>query len=101
MFTEYFDYPLGQILSDNLHIQYTSISCCSLNFSTLVLIFSLILKSNSHLIRLGIEGILYIALSYHTYVSDDFDCCAPQHVVLFVGESLAGSNNNGLAGVDA
>lgn len=57
--------------------------------------------TGTHLLRLGVEGVLDVALAHDAEVSDDFDGRVPQHVVLAVVESLTGRHDDGLPSMDA
>lgn len=54
-----------------------------------------------YLFRLGVEGVLDVALSHDAQVSDDFDGRAAEHVVLVVVERLTGRHHDGLSSMDA
>ncbi|GKT92902.1 LOW QUALITY PROTEIN: hypothetical protein Ct61P_10752 [Colletotrichum tofieldiae] len=49
----------------------------------------------------GVQGILDVALSDNTQVADDVDSRGTKHVVVFVGQGLRRSNNDGVTGVNA
>lgn len=55
----------------------------------------------SHLLRLWVQGILYIALPNDSKVLGHLDGCLPQELVLPVIQRLAWSHHYGLTSVDA
>jgi hypothetical protein len=52
------------------------------------------------LAALGVEGVLDVALSDNAKMSDDPDGSCAEHVVVLVGESLRGSNDDGVTSVN-
>jgi hypothetical protein len=54
---------------------------------------------NSVVSAVGIQGVLHIALSDHTDVSDDLDRSGSKHVVFVVGKSLRGSHDDRVTSV--
>ena len=54
----------------------------------------------AHLLRLGVQGKLDVALAHDAQVLHHLHGCAPQHEVLGVVKGLAGRHHDGLARVD-
>ena len=53
-----------------------------------------------YLLRLRVEGVLYVALPNDAQMSDDLDSDSAQHVVLAVSERLRGSHYDTLSCVN-
>ena len=49
---------------------------------------------------MGIQGELHIAAPLHVQSPDDLQGAVPEHMVFLVGQGLAGSHHDGVAGVD-
>jgi hypothetical protein len=48
----------------------------------------------------GVQGVLNVAFTNDTQVTDDVDGCATEHHVVVIGKGLGGRNDNGVTGVD-
>ena len=49
---------------------------------------------------MGVQGELHVAAAFYIQRPDDFQGAVPEHMVFLVGQGLAGSDDDGVAGVD-
>ena len=50
---------------------------------------------------LGVQGKLDVAPAFDFQLPDDFQCAVPEQVILFIGQGLAGTHHDGVAGMNA